>query len=55
VVSFQAPVGRALVGHTIGDDVEIGEPGNMRRYRIVSVERKLPEQLPAAGDAGDAS
>jgi len=27
----------------------------MRRYRIVSVERKLPEQLPAAGDAGDAS
>jgi len=55
VVSFQAPVGRALVGRTIGDDVEIGEPGNMRRYRIVSVERKLPEQLPAAGDAGDAS
>jgi transcription elongation factor GreA len=38
VVSFQAPVGRALVGRAIGDEVTLEE----RRYRIVSVERKLP-------------
>lgn len=40
VVSFQAPIGKALVGKGIGDEVEIGE--TPKRYRIVSVERKLP-------------
>ncbi|HEY2953886.1 MAG TPA: GreA/GreB family elongation factor [Candidatus Eisenbacteria bacterium] len=42
VVSFQAPVGRALVGRSIGDEVELGEGESRRRYRVVSVERKLP-------------
>jgi transcription elongation factor GreA len=38
VVSFQAPVGRALMGKAIGDEVVIGD----RSFRVVSVERKLP-------------
>ncbi len=42
VVSFQAPVGRALMGRAIGDDVVLGEGAQSRRYRIVSIERKLP-------------
>jgi transcription elongation factor GreA len=42
VVSFQTPVGRALMGHAIGDEVEIGEAGKRRKYRVVSIERKLP-------------
>jgi transcription elongation factor GreA len=42
VVSFQAPVGRALLGHSIGDEVELGESTERRRWRVVSVERKLP-------------
>lgn len=42
VVSFQAPVGRALMGRSIGDEVEIGEGEERRRYHIVSVERRLP-------------
>jgi transcription elongation factor GreA len=42
VISFQAPVGRALMGRSIGDEVEIGEGAERRRYHIVSVERKLP-------------
>ncbi len=42
VVSFQAPVGRALVGRSIGDEVELGEAESRRRYRVVSVERRLP-------------
>jgi transcription elongation factor GreA len=42
VVSFQAPVGRALMGRSIGDEVEIGEGAERRRYHIVSVERRLP-------------
>jgi len=41
-VSFQAPVGRALVGRTIGDEVELGEGERRRRYRVISVERRLP-------------
>jgi len=46
VVSFQAPVGRALVGRAIGDEVEFGEGEQRRRYRVVSVERKLPSVEP---------
>jgi len=42
VVSFQAPVGRALMGRSIGDEVEIGEGEERRRYHVVSVERRLP-------------
>jgi transcription elongation factor GreA len=44
VISFQSAVGRALMGHTIGDEVEleIEVDAAPRRYRIVSVERKLP-------------
>jgi transcription elongation factor GreA len=42
VVSFQAPVGRALMGKGIGDDVALGD----RTYRVVSVERRLPPATP---------
>jgi transcription elongation factor GreA len=42
VISHQAPVGRQLVGRAIGDEVELGESSQRRRYRVVSVERKLP-------------
>jgi len=42
VISYQAPVGRALSGRAIGDEVELGEGAQRRVWRIVSVERKLP-------------
>jgi transcription elongation factor GreA len=48
VVSFQAPVGRALLGRAIGDEVELGEGSERRRYRVVSVERKLPPHEPTS-------
>lgn len=50
VVSFQAPVGRALVGRTVGEAVEIGEGDRRRRWVVVSVTRKLPapESAPEA-------
>jgi len=38
VVSFQAPVGRALIGRGIGHEIML----EGRTHRIVSVERKLP-------------
>ncbi len=43
VISFQAPVGRALTGRSIGDEVELGEGAERRRWRVVSVERRLPQ------------
>jgi transcription elongation factor GreA len=42
VISHQAPVARQLVGRAIGDEVDLGEGDLRRRYRVVSVERKLP-------------
>lgn len=42
VISFQSAVGRALMGRGIGDETEFGEGEQRRRWRIVSVERRLP-------------
>jgi transcription elongation factor GreA len=42
VISFRTPVGRALAGRAIGDEVELGEGERRRRMRVVSVERRLP-------------
>jgi transcription elongation factor GreA len=42
VLSFQAPVGRALMGRAVGDEVEVGEGKERRRYLVVSVQRKIP-------------
>jgi transcription elongation factor GreA len=42
VISFQTPVGRSLMGKGIGDEVELGEGDERRRYRVISIERKLP-------------
>jgi transcription elongation GreA/GreB family factor len=50
VISFQTPVGRALMGRSIGDEVELGEGERRRRYRVVSIERKLPPRAPTAAE-----
>jgi transcription elongation factor GreA len=42
VISFQSAVGRALMGHGIGDEVDLPAEEQSVRYRVVSVERKLP-------------
>ena len=42
VISFQTPVARALMGHTIGDEIDLEVAGAQRRYRVVSIERRLP-------------
>ena len=48
VLSYQAPVGRALMGRALGDEVELGEGERQKRYRVVSIERKLPPHEAAA-------
>ncbi len=42
VISFQSQIGRMLVGRGIGDEIEISDGRDTRRYRVVSVEPKLP-------------
>jgi transcription elongation factor GreA len=42
VISFQAPIGKSLVGRTVGDEVEIGEGAARRRYRVERIARRLP-------------
>jgi len=50
VVSHTAPVGQALMGLTIGDEVALGEADSRTTYRVVSVERKLPDVEPSSND-----
>ena len=40
VISFQAPIGKSLVGHVVGDEFVIGDAD--KRWRVESVARKLP-------------
>jgi transcription elongation factor GreA len=54
VISFQTPVARSLMGKTIGDEVDLDLDGALRRYRVVSVERKLPPHDAGAETAAPA-
>jgi transcription elongation factor GreA len=40
VISFQAPIGKVLIGRRVGDEVAIGETS--RSWRVESVMRRLP-------------
>jgi transcription elongation factor GreA len=42
VVSFQAPVGRTLMGRGLGEQIYLGEGAERRSYRIVSIARRIP-------------
>jgi len=42
VISFQSAVGRALMNHAIGDEIELGEGDERARWRIAAVERRVP-------------
>jgi transcription elongation factor GreA len=37
LISVASPLGEALVGRTVGDEVEVKAPGGVTRYRIQSV------------------
>jgi transcription elongation factor GreA len=36
-ISLESPVGKALLGHKVGDEVEVQSPGGARKVRIVGV------------------
>ncbi|MBT5074253.1 MAG: transcription elongation factor GreA [Kordiimonadaceae bacterium] len=37
-ISFSSPIGRALIGRNIGDEVEVKTPGGDTYYEIVKIE-----------------
>jgi transcription elongation factor GreA len=42
VISHQTPIARAILGHTVGDELELGEGEQRRKWRLQSVVRRLP-------------
>lgn len=41
-ISIASPLGRAILGKTVGDEVDVKTPGGLRLFEIVDIER--PEQ-----------
>lgn len=37
-ISYTSPLGKALIGRTIGDEVEVATPGGEKYYEIVGIE-----------------
>jgi transcription elongation factor GreA len=37
LISDESPMGKALLGHVVGDDVEVKAPDGLLKFRIVSV------------------
>jgi transcription elongation factor GreA len=37
-ISHESPVGKALLGHKVGDQVLVAAPGGMKAYTIVQIE-----------------
>ena len=38
-ISEDSPFGRALLGRSVGDEVEVEAPAGMLRYRILNIEK----------------
>ncbi len=36
-ISFSSPIGRALIGKQVGDEVEVNTPGGVREYEILKI------------------
>lgn len=39
-VSIASPIAKALIGKSVGDDVEVNTPGGSRAYEVIKVEYK---------------
>ena len=42
VISHQTPIARAILGHSVGESLELGEGEQRRTWRVRSVTRRLP-------------
>src|SRR3569623_3111014 len=37
-ISYNSPLGRALIGRSVGDDVEVSPPSGDRNFAVVKIE-----------------
>ncbi len=42
VISHQTPIAKAILGHSVGDTLELGDGDERRTWRLSSVTRRLP-------------
>ena len=41
LISDQSPVGKALIGHHVGDEVSVATPGGVTTYTILTIRPML--------------
>ena len=41
-ISYESPLGQALMGKKVGDEVEVRVPAGVTRYEVVAIEKYLP-------------
>jgi transcription elongation factor GreA len=46
VMSYRAPLAKALLGKSVGAEVELTTPDGTRRYRIASIAKRVPTTAP---------
>lgn len=54
VLSYAAPLGRALLGRRVGDKVQVSSEGETLEFLVRSIRPRLPEALPADAGLGGA-
>lgn len=54
LVSVHSPVGRALLGRTVGEAVEVDLPHGRREYTVLEVRRVAPASAPLRTAAAEA-
>jgi transcription elongation factor GreA len=43
-ISYESPLGQALMGHRVGEAVEVKVPAGVTRYEIVAIDKYLPSK-----------
>lgn len=41
-ISYESPLGQALMGKKVGDEVEVKVPAGVTRYEVVAIDKYLP-------------
>jgi transcription elongation factor GreA len=41
-ISYESPLGQALLGKKVGDEVEVRVPAGVTRYEVVAIQKYLP-------------
>jgi len=48
-ISVTSPIGKALIGRSIGDEIQVKTPGGMREFEVVNISIEEADSLTAGG------